>query len=800
MGKSLQPVNAIAVRQPANNPPAAGPAVPTPAPHDPVTAESLGWQLRAALPPMRLHSVSLWDDQTNTLWLSEGALGPDEHNVVVEALEALGKDSSVNCYESGLEDGRIALFLPVRSPQGALVALAMVLADIKSVNDSVLEKLVTPQIRTILQKVAVLLRPAQSRSTSGESTAKVLTLAPDLPAAAPNAAAPTPRAAISTARAAAPTARGAASIASAPSSTASAAAAAPGALSAQAIDDILEFELTPDVAKPVTVPAPSAPAASRAPKGVGSSVASSSIASATPTAISVPVVNGAPTSTEIAAMTTAPIAPTLTAPAATAAAPIASAPQASASTAPTLKALARSALASKAATPTTALASIAPVTSFDDDLRLPSLDAASAAPANSAHAAPDVSSANAQAAKVGALAQPSTKVALAAATIPTVPTLVATSPGAPTSSTRASASAPTPMSFDDEHGADPTGGFKAIKPNASEPTASATPTATASASPTAAASPSASAVTWPNPAASTSPNATASPSASPAAAPNTLAPTTPSATSTSKALAPSATGTSTALGNAAPDASKGAGATSTSRVLAMPDGVSLILEVQPFSKLRTGGRMRRYEVLARSSHPNRTPAGVDKIALQQLLTWMSSNRATWSLEPTSFTLNLSISTLEDDRFPQFVASNLKTHGIAPDNIGFEIAEPLCLQRRAQVERFMSLCDKLGCFVVIDDFSLDSQIVSLLRSKALRLVKIDPRLTSVAMKDKLSQAMVVAITQAVKVLGIHCAAKRVDSQASMQWLTGIGCDFAQGTALANLQTLESLASAPAPTAA
>jgi len=226
--------------------------------------------------------------------------------------------------------------------------------------------------------------------------------------------------------------------------------------------------------------------------------------------------------------------------------------------------------------------------------------------------------------------------------------------------------------------------------------------------------------------------------------------------------------------------------------------MSLVLEVQPFSKLRAGGRTRRYEVLARSSHPNRVPPGLDKIALQQLLTWMGSNRSAWSLEPTSFTLNLSISTLEDERFPQFVASNLKANGIAPDNIGFEIAEPLCLQRRAQVERFITLCDKLGCFVVIDDFSLDSSIASLLRSRALRLVKIDPKLTSVALKDKLAQAMVVAIAQAVKVLGIHCAAKRVESQAALQWLTAIGCDFAQGAALAQVQSLESLGLPPAPT--
>ncbi len=94
-------------------------------------------------------------------------------------------------------------------------------------------------------------------------------------------------------------------------------------------------------------------------------------------------------------------------------------------------------------------------------------------------------------------------------------------------------------------------------------------------------------------------------------------------------------------------------------------------------------------------------------------------------------------------------------------------------------------------MVIDDFSFDSSVLPLLRSKALRLVKIDPKLTSVALKDKLSQALVVAIVQAVKVLGIHCAAKRVESQAALQWLTAIGCDLAQGPALSQVVPIESL---------
>jgi EAL domain-containing protein (putative c-di-GMP-specific phosphodiesterase class I) len=236
----------------------------------------------------------------------------------------------------------------------------------------------------------------------------------------------------------------------------------------------------------------------------------------------------------------------------------------------------------------------------------------------------------------------------------------------------------------------------------------------------------------------------------------------------------------------------------TFAVSAPASDANLLLEVLPFAKLRAGGQTRRFQVLPRLSPGQRDPAAVDALVLQRLMGWMAAHRSAWNSQPTSFTINLSIATLEDERFAQKIAAALNTHGIAGETFGFEIAEALCTQRRAQVERFITQCEKVGAWVVIDDFSFDAQVLPLLRSKAARLVKLDAKLTSAALKDKLSQAMVVATVQAAKVLGIHCAAKKVDSQAALQWLTAIGCDFAQGAALGGAQSLESLAGSPDPT--
>ena len=48
-----------------------------------------------------------------------------------------------------------------------------------------------------------------------------------------------------------------------------------------------------------------------------------------------------------------------------------------------------------------------------------------------------------------------------------------------------------------------------------------------------------------------------------------------------------------------------------------------------------------------------------------------------------------------------------------------------------------------------------------------------------MKDRVPQALVVAIAQASKVLGLSCVAKRVDTPAVRDWLSAVGLDYAQG---------------------
>jgi EAL domain-containing protein (putative c-di-GMP-specific phosphodiesterase class I) len=558
--------------------PAAPAAAPAAAPSGPFTVEALGQQLREVLPTRRLQSISLCDNEANVLWLSEGALGPDEHSLVTEALVLLAADTSLACHEMGLEDGRLALFLPVRSPSGDPVGIAMILADRKSVGDDTLERMTAAPVRAIMQRLAVLLRP------NGElraSTARVpiLELAeepePQITQPLPPLAARIPTMA-------------------APPAPPAPAAALSAVITPEQIDDILEFDMELQAARAAPRQEPAMP----------------------------------------------------------------------------------------------------PITAVHVELGELGIEQASPEPLSLDMVALEF--------------QPPAPKGPAARAIPR--------------------SAPPPAP-------------------APEP-----------------------------------PRSVAPPAAAPEPAPVPAAQAAPAARAFTRARVP-------------PPAAAAATVAAATPVVNDPN---LLLELLPFAKLRAGGQTRRFQVLARTSAAHRDPAAFDALVMQRLLGWLAAHRASWNSQPTSFTVNLSIATLEDERFAQKMAATLNTHGIAAETIGFEITEALCTQRRAQVERFMSQCDKVGSWVIIDDFSFDSQVLPLLKSKALRLVKIDPKLSSSALKDKLCQALVVATVQAAKVLGIHCSAQKVDSQAALQWLTAIGCDFAQGQALARPQPLDALASSPDPT--
>jgi len=121
----------------------------------------------------------------------------------------------------------------------------------------------------------------------------------------------------------------------------------------------------------------------------------------------------------------------------------------------------------------------------------------------------------------------------------------------------------------------------------------------------------------------------------------------------------------------------------------------------------------------------------------------------------------------------------------------KISERSCVDQARDVDGFVQSCEKLGCHLVFDDFTLHHNSMRWLGSPALKFLKLDPKITAVAMKERVPQALVVAIAQASKVLGLSCVAKRVDTPAVREWLSAVGLDYAQGFLLDQPKALAAL---------
>ena len=226
------------------------------------------------------------------------------------------------------------------------------------------------------------------------------------------------------------------------------------------------------------------------------------------------------------------------------------------------------------------------------------------------------------------------------------------------------------------------------------------------------------------------------------------------------------------------------------------------LQVEELAKLRPGGRLRRFHVVS-PAQDSRAPldgaltkpadcvdgpldaaqsprAAVERLLcdVEALLAWIGA-RARQQPTPVNFSLSVPAAALEADDLPERLLRLLGPAGSGAASLGFELEEALYVRHRSQIDRLLRTVEPLGCFIVVDDFTFDAGAIDLLRSKTLSLVKVHPQLVAAALRDKLAQARIVAISQAARVLGIHCAAKQVAGQAARRWLTAAGFDFALG---------------------
>ena len=120
--------------------------------------------VRAALEPARAHSISLHDLQGDVLWLSEGSIGPDEHNAVRQAMEAFADARAAPMLGFDLGDSRSAVLARALDSRRRMVGAVMIVMDTRSIARGVTKLMTTKLQRALIEFASTQLKQAPAVS------------------------------------------------------------------------------------------------------------------------------------------------------------------------------------------------------------------------------------------------------------------------------------------------------------------------------------------------------------------------------------------------------------------------------------------------------------------------------------------------------------------------------------------------------------------------------------------------------------------------------------------------------------
>ncbi|MDH5648131.1 MAG: EAL domain-containing protein [Gammaproteobacteria bacterium] len=152
-------------------------------------------------------------------------------------------------------------------------------------------------------------------------------------------------------------------------------------------------------------------------------------------------------------------------------------------------------------------------------------------------------------------------------------------------------------------------------------------------------------------------------------------------------------------------------------------------------------------------------------------------------------INLSGQTLGDMQTMEFVLSAIGTSGVDPARIGFEVTETAIITNISAADRYIRQLRSLGCQIALDDFGSGLSSFAYLKNLPVDVLKIDGVFVRDITKDPVSRAMVKSVTDIGHLMGLKTIAEFVEDAATLNMLTEMGVDYAQGYLISRPAPLE-----------
>lgn len=214
---------------------------------------------------------------------------------------------------------------------------------------------------------------------------------------------------------------------------------------------------------------------------------------------------------------------------------------------------------------------------------------------------------------------------------------------------------------------------------------------------------------------------------------------------------------------------------------------------QPKICIKTG-RIMGVEALTRWHHPTKgfIPPGEFILLAEQ--TGLITKLDEWGLRtacrqakqwvdqglpPVKISVNMSQAQFYCTDVIQTVNDVLEDTGLDPALLEIEVTETMAMK---DIDRTISVLESIrsmGVSVSMDDFGSGYSSLSSLKSLPLDILKIDRSLVCDIDENDVSQQITGAIVSLGKAMKLIVLAEGVETQAQCEYLSGIGCDLAQG---------------------
>lgn len=174
-------------------------------------------------------------------------------------------------------------------------------------------------------------------------------------------------------------------------------------------------------------------------------------------------------------------------------------------------------------------------------------------------------------------------------------------------------------------------------------------------------------------------------------------------------------------------------------------------------------------------------------ACEQLARWRRAGLAV-----PRISLNLSPRQLADTELLFVVDAAVRMSGIEYTDLELEITERCMVEDSTRVEETLTALRSRGVRLAVDDFGTGYSSFAYLAWKPLDMVKLDRSFLSRIDTDARTRAVVTGMIVMARELGLDIIAEGVETMEQAEFLREMGCEMAQGFALARPQDPEDIA--------